>query len=92
MIIRAFSVVVFSLAVLGCAGIDPVSITGPNGKVAYSMRCSGFGRTRLDCLKKAEELCPGGYEIVDDLNRLVGSIDNGTGVVATRNDLTISCR
>ena len=81
------------LAAYGCAAsIDPVSFTGPDGKTAYAMKCSGFGRTRIACLQKAGELCPAGYTIVDDSSQVVGEPINGGTVIGTQNQLAISCR
>jgi hypothetical protein len=50
----------------GCASIQPVKFSGPTGKTAYSMKCSGMGRTLEQCYVKAGEVCPNGYSIVDN--------------------------
>lgn len=49
--------------VSGCASIQPVKFNGPTGKTAYSMKCSGMGRTLEQCYVKAGEVCPNGYSI-----------------------------
>lgn len=46
-----------------CAGINPKPVTGPHGRPAYQMQCSGAGRTLEACYAKAEELCPDGYHV-----------------------------
>jgi len=55
---------VVSFLLVSCASIEPQEFRGPSGKAAYSMRCSGFGRTLDACDKKARELCPSGYTII----------------------------
>ena len=42
--------------VVGCASVAPVKFVGPNGKAAYSMRCSGMGRSMEECYQKAGEV------------------------------------
>ena len=46
--------------------INAVPFKGPNGNQAYSMKCSGEGRTFEMCKKKATQLCPQGYEVVEE--------------------------
>jgi hypothetical protein len=46
-----------------CAGINPKPVTGPHGRPAYEMQCSGLGRTLEACHAKAAELCPDGYTV-----------------------------
>ena len=59
---------IFGLALLvsvtSCLSIKPVVFSGPNANTAYSMRCSGGGRTLDDCYVKAGELCPKGFTVV----------------------------
>ena len=50
-----------AFALAACAGIQPKPFVGPNGKTAYSMHCSGMGRTLEACYQKAGEICPAGY-------------------------------
>lgn len=71
-----------------CASIEPVAFTGPNGNTVYSMRCNGMGRTLDDCYKKAGELCPAGYRIVDREPSVVGS----EGIVVPQYRLAIECK
>ena len=52
-------------ALAGCATITPQKISGPDGKTAYAMRCSGAGRTLEACYEKAGEICTAGYTVVD---------------------------
>lgn len=71
-----------------CAEVIPVLFKGPNGGTAYSMKCSGMGRTLDDCYKKAGELCPNGYRIVGQASSVVG---NG-GMIAPQHHLAIECK
>lgn len=34
---------------VACAAIEPQQFVGPNSKTAYSMKCSGMGRTLDAC-------------------------------------------
>lgn len=71
-----------------CMGVSPVKMTGPNGKAAYSMKCSGMGRTLEDCYLKAGEICPNGYVIVD---RASGYAQIGS-IGAMQHSLVIECK
>lgn len=76
----------------GCASIDPVPFNGPNGKKAYSMRCSGMGRSLEACYQKAGEICPSGYSIVDRSTGTVGVPTSGGMMIAPQNTLAIECK
>ena len=56
-----------SLLLASCANIEAQAIAGPNGKTAYTMKCTGGGRTMDACKKKAAELCPTGYNTVNSV-------------------------
>ena len=55
--------VFLAIFLAGCA-IEPVKFSGPNGRAAYAMTCSGPGRTIEACYQKAGDMCPSGYDIV----------------------------
>jgi hypothetical protein len=56
-----------ALTLVACASsITPVPFKGPNGKQAYTMRCSGKGRTIEMCNRKAAQVCPDGYDVVEE--------------------------
>jgi len=61
--------VVFLVLLPSCTEIEAVAFKGPNGRPAYSMKCSEM----RGCYKKAGELCPEGYSIVDRAFSVVGS-------------------
>ena len=82
-----------SLLVAACAAIEPQQFVGPNGKTAYSMRCSGMGRTLDACYKKAGEICPSGYTIIDRASGTVAVPVYGGGIVAApQHNLAIECK
>jgi len=81
-------ILVSIVVVTSCQSIEPQPFRGPNGKPAYSMTCSGGGRTMDGCYKKAGELCPEGYSIVDRTSSVVGS----GGSVVTRQGMAIECK
>ena len=77
---------------VSCASVQPHEFRGPSGKTAYSMRCSGMGRSLDECYKKAGELCPTGYNIVDRTTATVGVPVNGGTMIAPQNTLAIECK
>lgn len=84
---------VFSaLSLAGCAEIKPQQFSGPNGKTAYSMKCSGMGRTFDSCYKKAGEVCASGYTIIDRSTGVIGIPMNGGTMMAPQNNLVIECQ
>lgn len=48
---------------LGSCAVPSKPVVGPDGGTAYSMTCSGFGRTMESCYEEAGRLCPSGYNI-----------------------------
>jgi hypothetical protein len=86
-------VVAAPLLLTACASIQPQQFVGPSGKVGYSMRCSGMGRTLEACYQKAGEMCPRGYSIVER-GSSVASIPqaNNTPLITTRESLVVECK
>lgn len=78
----------------GCGTIDPKIMAGPNAKPAYSMQCSGMGRTLEACYEKAGELCPNGYSVLDKPSRTVGVTNPASGqfILAEQQSLFIECK
>jgi len=57
------------------------------------MRCSGMGRTLDACYKKAGEMCPTGYAIVDRASGTVAVPVSGGGFIAApQHNLAIECK
>ena len=82
---------VLVLLLTSCASIEPRDTRGPSGNLAYSMSCSGQGRTLDLCYKKANELCPNGYNIIYNTTDVV-TIRSRTGVTEIPVDLLkIAC-
>jgi hypothetical protein len=79
------------LVLSGCA-VQPKPFSGPNGRQAYAMECSGEGRTMHDCLVKAGDLCQRGYDVVTQSSGPSGAIVGGYGAVGARESLAIECR
>jgi len=85
--------IAIALLLCGCAAIEPQQFIGPNGKTAFSMRCSGFGRTLDACDKKAGEVCPSGYTIVGQASGTVAVPVSGGGIIAApQHNLAIECK
>jgi len=82
----------FVLVLGGCA-VPATPITGPDGKTAYVLKCSGYMRDRQDCLVKAGQVCPSGYTVVDDNSSTKGAVITANAVIIAKRDyLTISCK
>lgn len=84
--------IAFPLLLSACATIEPQQFVGPNGKTAYSMRCSGIGRTLDACYKKAGEVCASGYTIIDRASGTVGVPVNGGTMMAQQHNIAIECK
>lgn len=81
------------LLLTSCASIDPIQFKGPNGKTAYSMKCSGLGRTLDACYQKAGEVCPSGYAIIDRASGTIAvPMSGGSIMAAPSHHLAIECR
>ena len=82
-----------SFLLTACAAIEPKQFVGPNSKTAYSMKCSGMGRTLDACYKKAGEVCPGGYNIIDRASGTVGMpMANGGTMMVPQHNIAIECK
>ena len=88
---RQIIIATITLILSGCA-VEPKQFIGPNGKTAYSMRCSGMGRSLDECYQKAGEMCPNGYTIVDRSTGTVAVPVNGSIMAAPQNNLAIECK
>jgi len=85
--------VILLVVLTGCAAVSPVPFTGPNGRQAYSMRCSGMGRTLEACYQAAGTVCPNGYSVVDSRSGVVGVPTSGGGtMVGPDYRLAVECR
>ena len=84
--------IVFLLLLTGCASVSPEQFVGPNGNTAYSMRCSGMGRTLDDCYKKAEKLCPDGYTVIDAASSIIAFPMDGGIMAVPQRSLSIECK
>ncbi len=90
--VRGVSLIIIPLIFTACAEIVPQQFVGPNAKTAYSMKCSGMGRTLDACYKKAGEVCPNGYTIIDRATGTVGIPMNGGTMMAPQHSLAIECK
>ena len=86
------AIILIAILLASCAAIEPKQFVGPNGKTAYSMRCSGLGRTLDACYQKAGEVCPNGYTIVDRASGTVAVPVNGSVMATSQHNLAIECK
>lgn len=85
-------IIIAVVVLASCASIEPKQFIGPNGNAAYSMRCSGMGRTLDACYQKAGEVCPDGYTITDRASGTVAVPVNGSIMAAPQHSLAIECK
>ena len=76
----------------GCISVKPIPFNGPNNNQAFSMVCSGAGRTLAECYQVAGSLCPKGYVVMNQGNTMVGTPTAMGFVLAAKKDLTIECK
>ena len=82
---------IVGLMLAGCS-ISPKQFVGPDGNTAYSMRCSGWGRSLIECYRKSGDLCPTGYTIIDRSSSVVGVLSAGGTIISTRQGMAIECK
>ena len=85
------AIFVFPVLLAACS-VSPRQFIGPNGGTAYSMRCSGGGRSLDDCYRKAGEICPSGYAIIDRSSSVFGVPTASGTIIGTHHSLVIECR
>lgn len=91
--LRSLLIVLVAAGLTSCATIEPKRFVGPNGGVAFSMDCSGMGRTLDACFQKAGDLCPSGYNIVNRTTGMVAIPMSGGGFMAApQHSLAIECK
>ena len=75
----------------GCATSKPIQ--GPNGKPAYLVKCGG---AVIDaCYKKAAEVCPDGYTLLEKTGGQNGmglGMGNSMTFTKTTNTLLVECQ
>jgi hypothetical protein len=84
-------ILIVTVFISACA-VEPVRFNGPNGNAAYSMKCSGMGRSLDECYQKAGEVCPQGYTIIDRSSSPIGVPVNGSIMVSARQGMAIECK
>ena len=81
-------------ALSGCVTASPLVL--PNGHQGQLIRCGGAYLEMTDCVAKAGELCPAGFDIVgaDRSSQPFLLASNGTlmGGTIERRSLIVSCR
>lgn len=78
------------LGLTGCVTADP--IMSPGGKQGFAISCDGTARSMTDCYKKAAEVCPKGYNVVDK-NSESGFSANAYYVGNTKSrDIFVECK
>lgn len=67
-------------------------MTGPNGRPAYFIACSGMGRTLAACYDTAGRLCPDGYTLVDRVSTArITSTTQGGVFSSPQHSMLIEC-
>src|SRR5262245_54139036 len=58
---KGYVVIALGAGMFGCRPATATPVAGPNGQEAQLVRC----RDSVDCYEKADEVCPGSYQILD---------------------------
>jgi len=74
------------------AADPPKAYTGPNGKTAYSLSCSGTGKDWDDCYQEADTLCHYGYNIIRKHKGIVSVPVNDKSILAPSKKIVIECK
>ena len=85
------TIFIAGLLLAGCS-VSPKQFVGPNGVTAYSMRCSGLGRSLYACYRKAGEICPSGYANIDRSSSVFSAPTTSGILIGTHQSLAIECR
>jgi hypothetical protein len=62
-------IALIAILLLTACSIKAKPFVGPSGGTAYSMECDELD----ECYKKAREMCPSGYAIIDRATEPIGS-------------------
>lgn len=92
MIIRHVPLICLFAGLTACANVNPEHFRGPSGRDAYTMRCSQMGRTWAKCYTKAGELCPKGYNIIDQQPGMLTVPYGGSIIAVPKQTLVVECR
>ena len=90
----AAPLIVISLILTACAAPQQhQQFVGPNKKTAYSLQCSDMGLSLGECYKKAGELCPEGYNIINSTTETVGvPMTTGGTIITSTHQLAVECK
>jgi hypothetical protein len=79
---------IYVLVLVGCATATP--ITTPNGTPGYVIECPD---DLPACYQKAAEVCPSGYNVLNQSTASAGAVLVGNTMVASNNhQMTIECK
>lgn len=79
-------------ALTGCVAVTPEAFKGPDGGQAYVMRCSGGGRSLAECYRKASDLCPTGYHVIEQRSA-TAIVPTALGPIgAPQHSLAVECK
>ena len=87
---RMFAVL---LLLAGCSGTSAVPII-VQGRQAFSISCDGEFSSALDCNKKASEVCPSGYKVLQHEATNSSDFRDGAGFLSNirmTRSLLVSC-
>lgn len=66
---------------------------GPQGAETYALTCSGVMISMDTCVKKAQELCPKGYVVLDGGPQAAAKADKKTwDKPETKRQMTVECK
>jgi hypothetical protein len=90
---------ILSLIIICGCGAKSKRAIGPDGRPLHHISCGGIQNSFEDCLEKAGELCPQGYDVLGSQDNVVHSANpfggsRGVNPVMTqyKRNLTVQCK
>lgn len=83
---KLMGIICISVLVAGCATATKIPL--PNNQEGMAIECDKPAK----CYKKAQEVCPSGFNLVDKSSRNEGGFVNGIGALGEKQTLIIQCK
>lgn len=75
-----------SITLTGCATSSQIPL--PNNEQGFAIECPRVGQ----CYRKAQEVCPTGYELLDKGSSTQGGFASGVGAIGQKQSLIVRCK
>lgn len=79
-------IICVSILLGGCATASKIPL--PNNEAGIAIECPRVAQ----CYRKAQQMCPSGYELMDKGSSTQGGFSNGIGAIGTKQSLIVRCK